>query len=102
VAREESVVAEFERVEAAAESALELLADAVVRTLGEAGLTTSRSDGPGFEVEVDLGADEAGGVFVSWRASDELEDQAADAVLAGRLDHPLLAYLGTVAAAMRW
>jgi hypothetical protein len=84
----------FERVDLEREQALHELARGALEVLLSAGLpeSTEAEEGPsaGIEVEVDVGDDEAGGVYLMWRPDDRLVSAAALAVLDGRLDDPAI------------
>ncbi|MGY3056761.1 hypothetical protein ACVWZD_001006 [Streptomyces sp. TE3672] len=96
-------MAEFERVEGAVEAALNLLADQVADELELAGLSVLKDGnaGTGAEIEVDAGADEAGGVYVTWHPESRLSSAAAVAVQQGRFDEPVIQHSGTVKRIMR-
>ncbi|MBI3687139.1 MAG: hypothetical protein HY241_07310 [Actinobacteria bacterium] len=55
----------------------------------------------GAEIEVDLGSDEAGGVFVEWRPLVRLSKAAAESVQSNRFDDPSIRHSGAVKLAMR-
>ena len=81
------------------------VAAAVVEALTIAVLpayVATRSDPrrPGAEVEVDQYAEEAGGVFGHWTASDKLLERFAAPLLAGEFDHPAILLNGSIAGAM--
>ncbi|MFC9971987.1 hypothetical protein ACFVH6_13960 [Spirillospora sp. NPDC127200] len=83
------------------------LAGRARNTLAAAGLPLMSGDlelalGAGAEVEVDYGADAAGGVYATWRLHPQLARAAAFAVSADDADdaHPALLFSGTVAVAM--
>lgn len=88
----------FERVEGDEEAALELLADQIAEELGLAGLPVVRGGGAGSgaEIEVDVGADDAGGVYVTWQPDPRLSQAAAHAVQEGRFDEPMIRRSGAV------
>jgi hypothetical protein len=80
------------------------LAEQVRGELSKAGLPMGSDTAGGLGgvvVEVDAGDDTAGGVFVRWEPSADLGEQAADAVSAGRFDHPSVARSAAVSEAMR-
>lgn len=86
-------------------AARRLVAADVVEALTIAGLpayVATRSDPllPGAAVEVDRFADEAGGVFVHWKAGDKLMERFAAPLLAGEFDHPAILLNGSIAGAM--
>lgn len=89
---------EFERIDDDAKAALELLASRVAEELELAGLTVQREGGAdaGAEIEVDQGADEAGGVYVTWSPNPRLSLAAADAVQRGRFQEPAIQRSGIV------
>ncbi|GGX36694.1 hypothetical protein [Streptomyces noursei] len=81
------------------------LADKVRRELELAGIATFRQENAGeragAEIEVDLGADSAGGVFVSWNPHPSLSQAAADGVRNGQLQVPAIRHSGAVVSHMR-
>ncbi|WP_158983610.1 hypothetical protein [Streptomyces sp. NRRL F-5193] len=89
---------EFERVEGDDEVALEGLASQVTEELKLAGLTVIREGDAdvGVEIEIDKGADEAGGVYVTWSPSSRLSLAAVVAVQQGRFDAPAIQHSGMV------
>ncbi|MFB6977590.1 hypothetical protein [Streptomyces scopuliridis] len=95
----------FERVGAEEAASLESLARKVRNELAAAGLPVLASGlnpvlAGGAEVDVDEGADAAGGVFVAWRASPRLRDCASRAFRLKQLDDPALWHSSAVGAAM--
>jgi hypothetical protein len=94
-------VSGFERVDDVAEAALTALSDQVADELESAGIPVQRGGqgGSGVAMEVDTGADEAGGVFLTWGRS-RLSLLAAAAVRDGRLDDPVIRRSGEVARVM--
>ncbi|WP_455362300.1 hypothetical protein [Streptomyces sp. SYSU K21746] len=94
---------EFERVEGGVAAALKILADQVAQDLELAGLSVLKEGegGVGAEIEVDAGADEAGGVYVSWCPDSRLSLEAAVAVQQGRFDEPAVQHSGAVKRIMR-
>ncbi|MEU4091536.1 hypothetical protein [Streptomyces sp. NPDC026673] len=95
----------FERVSAEELSALEALALEVRNELAAAGLPVlapgmSPVLAGGAQVEVDGGADAAGGVFVGWHASPRVRDCASRAFRLKQLDAPILRHSSAVGAAM--
>ena len=80
------------------------LAKAVRLELTRAGLPLrSASDpaGPGADIEIDMGDDEAGGVFVTWHADGSLTLAAAQSVSEGRFDDEVIRRSGVISEAMR-
>ncbi|MER5739699.1 hypothetical protein ABT117_29065 [Streptomyces sp. NPDC002262] len=96
-------VNEFERVEGDDEAALQGLASQVAEELELAGLTVIREGDvdAGAEIEIDKGADEAGGVYVTWSPNSRLSLAAAVAVQQGRFDEPAIQHSGMVKRIMR-
>ncbi|MFL1381429.1 hypothetical protein [Nocardiopsis protaetiae] len=94
---------DFERVGVEAEQALNLLAEKVSEELDVAGIPNFRDGefGAGAEIEVDLGADRAGGVFVHWNPAESLVQASVAAVGQGRLDAPAIRRAGAVGEIMR-
>jgi hypothetical protein len=64
-------------------------------------LATGEPGRPGAEIEVDPGADDAGGVFVSWVRSGELIRAAVEAVKEGRQESPVVVFSESIARHMR-
>ncbi|MFF4606118.1 hypothetical protein ACFY12_25680 [Streptomyces sp. NPDC001339] len=81
------------------------LADKVRRELEMAGIAAFRQEDAeeraGAEIEIDLGADSAGGVFVSWNPHPSLSQAAADGVRNGQLQAPAIRHSGVVVSHMR-
>ena len=96
--------AEFETV-GAVETALRTdLADAVRTELTAAGLPVgdeSERGGIGAQIEVDLGGDAAGGVFVTWRAGSLRVEAANRSLIDGGLDDEAIRRPGLIATTMR-
>ncbi|MFE4535225.1 hypothetical protein ACFRKB_09100 [Streptomyces scopuliridis] len=95
----------FERVSAEEAASLESLAWKVRNELAAAGLPVFASGlmpvlAGGAEVDIDEGADAAGGVFVAWQASPRLRDCAVRAFGLKQLDDPVLWHSSAVRAAM--
>ncbi|WP_030774724.1 MULTISPECIES: hypothetical protein [unclassified Streptomyces] len=96
---------EFERVGDEESAALKALAQRVRDELAAAGLPVVAPGldpilAVGADVEVDDGADAAGGVFVDWRASPRLRDCANRAYRLKLLDEPVLRHSRAVGDAM--
>lgn len=91
-----------ERVDDDAAAALELLAGHVADELELAGLTVVREEDvhAGAVIDVDMGADEAGGVHVTWCPSSRLSLPAATAVHEGRFDEAVIQRAGTASRIM--
>ncbi|MFE7859948.1 hypothetical protein [Streptomyces sp. NPDC057403] len=95
----------FERVSAEESAALQALARRVRNELAAAGLPVLApgldSDlAGGAEVDIDDGADAAGGVFVGWQASPRLQACARRAFGLKQLNEPVLRHSSAVGAAM--
>ncbi|MEU1711172.1 hypothetical protein ABZ478_38895 [Streptomyces sp. NPDC005706] len=95
----------FERVSAEESAALEALARKVRNELTAAGLPVLAPGldpvlAGGAEVDIDHGADAAGGVFVAWQASPRLRACASRAFRLKQLDEPVLRHSSAVGAAM--
>ena len=54
----------------------------------------------GYVIEVDLGDDAAGGVFLKWNPGGAVTDQASTAVLTRDFTHPAIKFHGEVSHAM--
>jgi hypothetical protein len=102
---ERRVMSGFERVDAEEEQVLQALALDALEVLLSAGLPRSVEAGAdisaGITVEVDSGDDEAGGVYLMWRPDGQLVNEAALAVLNGRLDDPAIGRSAVFKAAMK-
>ncbi|WP_030680852.1 hypothetical protein [Streptomyces rimosus] len=95
----------FEKVSAEEVARLEALASKVRDELAAAGLPVlapglSHVLAGGAEVEVDDGADAAGGVYVDWEASPRLRQCATRALRLRLMDDPVLRRPGEISAAM--
>lgn len=95
----------FERVGAEESAALEALAWKVRGELAAAGLPVVAPGldpvlAGGAEVDIDDGADAAGGVFVAWQASPRLRACASRAFRLKRMEEPVLRHSSVVGAAM--
>jgi hypothetical protein len=95
----------FERVSAEESERWEALASRVRNELAAAGLPVltpglDRILASGAEVEVDDGADAAGGVYVAWLISPRLRECTSRAFRLRLLDDPLLRHSSEIAAAM--
>ncbi|MEU8465166.1 hypothetical protein [Streptomyces sp. NPDC029003] len=95
----------FERVEAEESAALEALARKVRDELAAAGLPVLPAGlnpvlSGGAEVDVDDGADAAGGVFVGWQASPRSRACASHAFRTGHLDDPVVRHSSAIGIAM--
>jgi hypothetical protein len=95
----------FERVSAEESARQETLASRVRNELAAAGLPVvppglDRVLAGGVEVEVDDGADAAGGVYVGWLTSPRLQGCATRAFRLRRLNDPLLRHSSEIGAAM--
>lgn len=95
----------FEHVDDEAARRLRDLADRVRATLTTAGIPASASASPdpdgGAFIDVDTGADEAGGVYISWKLPAAQHDELLGYVQAGQPSHPRARYLLEVQRAMR-
>ncbi|MFD8985483.1 hypothetical protein, partial [Streptomyces sp. NPDC059564] len=95
----------FERVGVEESAALEKLAWKVRNELAAAGLPVLAPGmnpvlAGGAEVDIDDGADTAGGVFVAWQASPRMRACASRAFRLKQLDEPVLRHSSAVGAAM--
>ncbi|OPG10944.1 hypothetical protein B1R27_00015 [Streptomyces sp. GKU 895] len=95
----------FERVSAEESAALEALSWKVRNELAAAGLPVLAPGlntilAGGADVEVDDGADAAGGVFVGWTTSPRLQACASRAFRLKQLDDAVLRHSNAVGAAM--
>jgi hypothetical protein len=95
----------FERMSGDELAGMEALALRVRNELAAAGLPVLAPGlylvlAGGAEVEVDDGADRAGGVFAGWSASPRLRECASRALRLRLLDDPPLWYSSQIAAAM--
>ncbi|SEB64949.1 hypothetical protein [Streptomyces sp. TLI_105] len=95
----------FERVSAEESEHQEALASKVRNELAAAGLPVltpglDRLLAGGAEVEVDHGADAAGGVYVGWSISPRLQECTRRAFRLRLLDDPLLRHSSEIATAM--
>src|SRR5579863_5602653 len=95
----------FERISGDELAGMEALACRVRNELAAAGLPVLVPGldpvlAAGAEVEVDDGADAAGGVFAGWSASPRLRECASRAFRLRLLDDPLLRHSSQIAAAM--
>jgi hypothetical protein len=94
----------FEHVSADVQRLMEALAEAACREFLSAGLPAVVMPGTepvaGVNIEIDTGADEAGGVFATWSPSEALDLAAADAVAHGRHDDPSIKHSGAICKAM--
>ncbi|AZP15092.1 hypothetical protein EJC51_02465 [Streptomyces aquilus] len=96
----------FERVGSEESAALEVLAYKVRNELAAAGLPVLAPGldsvlAGGVEVDIDDGADAAGGVFVAWQASPRLRACARRAFALKQLDEPVLRHSSAIGAAMK-
>ena len=95
---------QFERVDDEGVAQLLDLADKARTALLRAGLpvslTSDNSDAPGALIEVDEGADEAGGVFITWSLSPEFTAEVSGFLLSGEITHPSIQLSGEIKAAM--
>lgn len=80
----------YEHVDGEKSAGLDAVAARVIEALQGAGINASSERKPGAVVKVDLGDDEAGGVYVSWRAGDAVERRVIDYVMSGRTDEPVI------------
>lgn len=96
-------MAGFERATGEAEASRRALAELVSAEIRRAGLpvVSEEDEGPGAEIEVDVGEDDAGGVYVTWRPLEELAGAAALSVQQGRPDDPSVRHAGVVKTALR-
>jgi hypothetical protein len=97
-------MSEFPRVDDTVRVERTSVAEAAREELVHAGLPLRPEDdltGPGFDIEVDLGDDEAGGVFVTWHADSSITQAAVQSVAQGRLDDAVVQRSGVMSQAMR-
>ena len=98
-------MSEIDRVGDDVQASLEVIANRVMEILGLAGLnvvsSNRRGDEAGAEVEVDLGADAAGGVYVVWHPDRRLAGKASESVMQERFDDPIIKLSGSVGEAMK-
>ena len=80
----------YEKVDAGRAAVLEDVALRVIEVLQGAGFSASSSRRPGAVVQVDLGDDSAGGVYVTWRAADAVEGRVIDCVMRGQTNDPAI------------
>ncbi|MET7476890.1 hypothetical protein ABZT17_21305 [Streptomyces sp. NPDC005648] len=95
----------FERVSAEESAALEALACKVRNELAAAGLPVIAPGldpalTGGAEVDIDDGADAAGGVYVAWQPSSRLRACASRAFRLKQLNEPVLAHSSAVGVAL--
>lgn len=104
IEQEGAAVVQFERVDDEGVAQLLDLADKARTALLRAGLpvslTSDNSDAPGALIEVDEGADEAGGVFITWSLSPEFTAEVSGFLLSGEITHPSIQLSGEIKAAM--
>jgi hypothetical protein len=95
----------FERVSGAEQASWQRIAEQAREALHMAGLPAfhfgNNERAGGAEIEIDLGDDAAGGVFVAWRPDGRLSQLAAESVRSGQLSHPAIRQAGTVSQIMR-
>lgn len=95
----------IERVSDAVQGSLGAIADLAMEVLHMAGLNVfpsdRRGDEAGAEVEVDLGDDAAGGVYVVWHPDPRLVSRASESVMQEQFDDPVIEFSGSVSAAMK-
>jgi hypothetical protein len=98
-------MAEFEHADSQAVDRLMNLADRVRSTLTAAGIPAFNVMNPdalgGAAIDVDTGADEGGGVYISWSLSRGLTDEINNLLLANELSDERIQYSGKVRVAMR-
>lgn len=98
-------MAEFEHLSQEMAEKLRDLADRVQVTLTAAGIPafdiTHQNPRGGAAIEVDTGADNAAGVYISWTLSQELTDEISGYLLEGQYSHPTFQYSGRVRLVMR-
>jgi hypothetical protein len=95
----------FERASGADQASWQRIAEEAREALHMAGLPAFQfgeiEGGAGAEIEIDLGDDAAGGVFVAWRPDGRLLQLAAESVRSGQLSHPAIRQAGTISQIMR-
>jgi hypothetical protein len=102
--REGSAVVEFDHINDDEAGRLMDLAALAKSVLQRAGIPASLADGgtdtPGALIEVDTGADDAGGVFIAWSLSSEMTAEVSDHLLKGEFAHAAVQEAGRIRAAM--
>jgi hypothetical protein len=100
-----SPVVEFEHLNQEAADRLRDLADRARVTLIAAGIQafdiTHQNPRGGAAIEVDTGADDAAGVYISWTFSEELTNEISNYLLTKQTSHPTFQYSGKIRLAMR-
>jgi hypothetical protein len=95
----------FEQVSEANQAAWRRVAEDAREALRMAGLPAfqfgQNQSAVGAEIEIDLGDDAAGGLFVAWRPDRQLSQLAAESVRNGQLNHPSIRQAGLVSKTMR-
>lgn len=98
-------MARFEQVSEADQAARRRVAEEAREALRMAGLPAfqfgKNESAVGAEIEIDVGSDEAGGVFVAWRPDGQLSQLAAESVRNGQLSHPSIRQAGMISKTMR-
>jgi hypothetical protein len=98
-------MSDFQHIDRETADRLAALADRARTTLIAAGIHAfdigAASPQGGAAIEVDTGADESGGVYISWTFSRELNDEMGRYLLSNQLSHPMIKYSGKVRLAMR-
>jgi len=96
---------DFQHVDSEAAGHLRDLADRAQGILIAAGIPASDWQDSllrgGAAIEVDTGADAAGGVYIWWHVSEELADQVNRCLLSHQFSHPSIQYSGKICEAMR-
>lgn len=97
-------MSQFERVGDEKVAHLIDLADRARSALLRAGIPANMADGgadsSGALIELDEGADETGGVFVTWSVSPEFTAEVSGHLMSGELTHPSIQESGKIRAAM--
>jgi hypothetical protein len=97
-------VVDFDHISDTEAGRLMDLAAAAKSALQRAGVPASLSDDggdrPGALIEVDTGADDAGGVFISWTLSPEMTAEVSDHLLKGEFTNGAVQSAGIIRAAM--
>jgi hypothetical protein len=96
--QEVGLMVDFHHVSGQAAECLKELADRARATLLAAGIPVSDSESTsltgGALIEVDTGDEAAGGVYISWDLSRELNDEINNYLLSGQTSHPTIQYAG--------
>jgi hypothetical protein len=92
---------DFDHVDDKAARRLRDLADRARAVLTAAGIPAGPDPDGGAVIDVDTGADEAGGVYIAWEFPQAQHDEMIGYLRAGLDSHPRLQYFFKVQRAMR-